>query len=186
MLQAFPAWIVVAAMALVVLMLLVFLASLYHKAAPDEALVVYGFRGPRIVVGGGTVIYPLVENYRRLSLELMSFEVAPKQDLHALEGAMVAVEAMAWVKVKSNLNSIYAAAEWFLSKTLEQREELIGQMMESHLRTVVAHLSVEQIVKEPETLAHRIAESCAADIEKMGLEIVSFRIKQVREQQVRH
>ena len=99
---------------------------------------------------------------------------------------MVAVEAMAWVKVKSNLNSIYAAAEWFLSKTLEQREELIGQMMESHLRTVVAHLSVEQIVKEPEKLAQRIAESCAADIEKMGMEIVSFRIKRARERQEKH
>ncbi len=182
MFEGLPAWIIAGTMVLGVLVLLAILASLYHKAAPDEALVVYGFRGPRIVVGGGTVIYPLVENYRRLSLGVMSFEVAPKQHLHTSEGAMMAVEAMVWIKVKPNPSSIHAAAEWFLTKTVEQREELIRQMMESHLRTVVAHLTVEQIIGQPERLADLLRDACAVDIDRMGLELVSFRIKRVREQ----
>ena len=56
-------------------------ARLFRKAGPHEALIVYGFRNTRVVVGSGTVIYPMVETCRGLSLELMSFDVAPKQDL---------------------------------------------------------------------------------------------------------
>jgi flotillin len=186
MFEALPTWIILAAMAFVALLMLVYLASLYQKAAPDEALIIYGLRGPRIVVGGGAVIFPVVENYQKLSLELMSFEVARGQNLHTADGAVVVIEATTQVRVKSNVNSVYAAAEWFLSKTLEQREELIRQMMESHLRTIIAHLSVGEIVKEPETPAAQMQESCAADINKMGLEIVSFRIREVREQQDKH
>jgi len=57
------------------------IARMYRKAGPNEALIVYGFRGPRVIKGHGTVIFPMVENCRELSLELMSFDVAPQQDL---------------------------------------------------------------------------------------------------------
>jgi len=183
MVFGFSSWMVIAfGLGACALLLIAIMANLYRKAAPNEALIVYGFRGSRIVVDGGTVIFPLVENYQKLSLQLMSFEVAPQQNLHTSEGAIVAVDAVAQVRVKSNPSSIHAAAEWFLTKTLQQREELIRQMMESRLRTIIAHLTVEQIVKEPEKLADHMRESCAADIDKMGLEMVSFRIKEVREQ----
>ena len=64
-------------MVLAILFLMAMLARLYRKAGPHEALIVYGFRGTRIVKGRGTVIFPMVESCRGLSLELMSFDVAP-------------------------------------------------------------------------------------------------------------
>src|SRR6476646_9294683 len=73
-------WVVVGLMVLCVALRGSFLASLYRKAGPHEALIVYGFRGTRIVKGHGTVIFPMIESYRELSLELMSFDVAPAQD----------------------------------------------------------------------------------------------------------
>jgi len=57
------------------------IAKMYRKAGPNEALIVYGFKGPRVITGHGTVILPMVESYRELSLELMSLDVAPQQDL---------------------------------------------------------------------------------------------------------
>ena len=86
-------WIIVGLMVLSVALLSSFLASLYRKAGPHEALVVYGFRGTRVVKGHGTVIFPMVEAYRQLSLELMSFDVAPVQDLYTKQGVAVTVEA---------------------------------------------------------------------------------------------
>lgn len=158
------------------------LATMYRHAAPDEVLVVYGFRGTRIVPsGGGAVIYPLFENYKRLSLELLSFDVAPDQSFHTSDRAVVAVDAAVQVKVRSNLESIHAAAQWFLSKALPQRQEMIRQMMKSRLRTIIAHSEMQQVVREPEKLADQMRMNCAPDINRMGLEMVSFRIKQVRE-----
>src|SRR3569833_3467313 len=72
-------WIVVWAIVLVTMMLFGFFARLYRKAGPNEALVVFGIRGPRVVKGNGTVIFLLLENCRELSLEVMSFDVAPQQ-----------------------------------------------------------------------------------------------------------
>src|SRR3954463_2867330 len=174
-------WVVVGLMVLAIALLGSFLASLYRKAGPHEALIVYGFRGTRIVKGHGTVIFPMVESYHELSLELMSFDVAPAQDLYTKQGVAVTVEAVAQIKVKSDIQSIQTAAEQFLTKTMDRRESLIKLVMEGHLRGIIGQLTVEQIVKEPEMVAERMRGTCADDMNKMGLEVVSFTIKEVRD-----
>ncbi|HTP86870.1 MAG TPA: SPFH domain-containing protein [Bryobacteraceae bacterium] len=167
--------------ALLLIFILSTLARLYRKTGPNEALIVYGYRGTRIVIGRGTVIFPMVENYRQLSLELMSFDVAPQQDLYTMQGVAVSVEAVAQIKVKSDPDSIRTAAEQFLSKTPPAREGLIRLVMEGHLRGIIGQLSVEQIVKQPEMVADRMRATCADDLSKMGLDVVSFTIKEVRD-----
>src|ERR1700747_745973 len=167
--------------ALTLIIVLGILARMYRKAGPNEALIVYGFRGPRVIKGHGTVIFPMIENCRELSLELMSFDVAPQQDLYTKQGVAVTVEAVAQIKVRADQESILTAAEQFLTKTPPQREGLIRLVMEGHLRGIIGQLTVEQIVKEPEMVADRMRATCADDMSKMGLEVVSFTIKEVRD-----
>src|SRR5271154_3723602 len=167
---------------LLLIVLMGLLAKMFRKAGPNEALIVYGFRGPRIIRGHGAIIFPVVENARQLSLELMSFDVAPKQDLYTKQGVAVTVEAVAQIKVRSDQESILTAAEQFLTKTPPEREGLIRLVMEGHLRGIIGQLTVEQIVKEPEMVADRMRSTCAADMSKMGLEVISFTIKEVRDQ----
>jgi len=175
-------WIVAWVLVLVVMMIFGVFARLYRKAGPNEALVVYGFRKtPRIVKGSGTVIIPLLENCRELSLELMSFDVAPQQDLYTKQGVAVTVEAVAQIKVKSDPESILTSSEQFLTKTPPQREGLIRLVMEGHLRGIIGQLTVEEIVKQPEMVGDRMRNTCAEDMNKMGLEVVSFTIKEVRD-----
>ena len=169
---------------LCLLFLILFLgmiARMYRKAGPNEALIVYGIRGPRVIKGHGTMIFPMVENCRELSLELMSFDVAPQQDLYTKQGVAVTVEAVAQIKVRSDQASILTAAEQFLTKPQQQREALIRLVMEGHLRGIIGQLTVEQIVKEPEMVGDRMRGTCADDMSKMGLEVISFTIKEVRD-----
>ncbi|MEO7651412.1 MAG: SPFH domain-containing protein [Bryobacteraceae bacterium] len=168
-------------MALCILLLMGLFARLYRKAGPHEALVVYGFRGTRVVRGRGTVIFPMVESCRELSLQLMSFDVAPQQDLYTSQGVAVTVEAVAQIKVKSDPESIITAAEQFLTKTDVQREGLIRLVMEGHLRGIIGQLTVEELVKQPEMVGDRMRSTCAGDMDKMGLEVISFTIKEVRD-----
>src|SRR6476660_1730650 len=174
-------WIFVGLMVLAVLFIMSFLARLYRKAGPHEALVVYGFRGTRVIKGHGTIIFPMFENCRGLSLELMSFDVAPQQDLYTKQGVAVTVEAVAQIKVKSDTESILTASEQFLTKLPPEREGLIRLVMEGHLRGIIGQLTVEEIVKQPEMVADRMRSTCADDMNKMGLEVVSFTIKEVRD-----
>src|ERR1700746_1794324 len=143
-------WVVIGLMVLALLFLMSMLARLYRKAGPHEALVVYGFRGKRVISGRGTVVLPMIENCRDLSLELMSFDVAPQQDLYTKQGVAVTVEAVAQIKVKSDTESILTAAEQFLTKSDQEREGLIRLVMEGHLRGIIGQLTVEEIVKQPE------------------------------------
>jgi flotillin len=173
--------VVVGLCVLALVLLLGMVAKMFRKAGPNEAIIVYGFRGPRVVKGHGTVIFPMVESCRQLSLELMSFDVAPQQDLYTKQGVAVTVEAVAQIKVRSDQESILTSAEQFLSKSPPQREGLIRLVMEGHLRGIIGQLTVEQIVKEPEMVADRMRSTCADDMSKMGLEVVSFTIKEVRD-----
>jgi len=167
--------------AIALIMFLGILARMYRKAGPNEALIVYGFKGPRVVKGHGTVILPMFESCRELSLELMSFDVAPQQDLYTKQGVAVTVEAVAQIKVRSDQPSILTAAEQFLTKTPAQREGLIRLVMEGHLRGIIGQLTVEQIVKEPEMVGERMRATCSEEVSKMGLEVISFTIKEVRD-----
>jgi flotillin len=166
---------------LVIFFVFTIFARLYRKAGPHEALIVYGLRGTRVIVGSGTVIYPMVETCRGLSLELMSFDVAPKQDLYTKQGVAVTVEAVAQIKVKSDRDSILTASEQFLTKPPTEREGLIRLVMEGHLRGIIGQLTVEEIVKQPEMVGDRMRSTCAEDMNKMGLEVISFTIKEVRD-----
>jgi len=169
--------------ALVVAVLLIFILSarLYRKVGPNQAMIVYGFGGTKVVKGSGRVVWPMVQQSRELSLELMSFDVAPTQDLYTSQGVAVNVEAVAQIKVKSDPVSILTASEQFLSKDQQNRESLIRLVMEGHLRGIVGQLTVEQIVKEPEMVADRMRANVADDMSKMGLEVVSFTIREVRD-----
>src|SRR5437879_12793550 len=174
-------WVIAGLAVLAVMLLLSMLARLYRKAGPHEALVVYGFRGTRVVKGHGTIIFPMIENCRELSLELMSFDVAPQQDLYTKQGVAVTVEAVAQIKVKSDTESVLTASEQFLTKTDQEREGLIRLVMEGHLRGIIGQLTVEEIVKQPEMVSDRMRSTCADDMNKMGLEVISFNIKEVRD-----
>ena len=180
MLESTPI-LIAAALVLVIILVMSVMARLYRKAGPHEALIVYGLGGTRVIKGRGTVIYPMVQTVRGLSLELMSFDVAPKQDLYTRQGVAVTVEAVAQIKVKSDPESILTAAEQFLTKPPEEREGLIRLVMEGHLRGIIGQLTVEEIVKQPEMVGDRMRSTCADDMNKMGLEVISFTIKEVRD-----
>jgi flotillin len=170
---------IVVAAVLAVMLMMWMVGTLFRRVGPNRALIVYGWGGTHIVTGGGKVVWPLFQSFQELSLELMSFDVAPEQQLYTSQGVAVAVEAVSQIKVKSDPLSIRTAAEQFLTKPPEEREALLRLVMEGHLRGIVGLLKVEEIVKEPEIVAGRVRDSVSDDLTKMGLEVVSFTIKKV-------
>src|SRR5438046_4996327 len=170
------AWVIIGLGVLTVMLLMSMLARLYRKAGPHEALIVYGVGGTRVVKGHGTIVWPMVQVCRELSLELMSFDVAPQQDLYTKQGVAVTVEAVAQIKVKSDVESILTASEQFLTKTDQEREGLIRLVMEGHLRGIIGQLTVEEIVKQTEMMGDRMRGTSEADMSKMWVKGISFSI----------
>jgi len=155
------------------------LGSLYRKVGPNRALIVYGRGGTKVIVGGGAVVVPLFQKADEFNLELMSFDVAPSYTLYTNQGIPVTVEAISQLKVENEDEKIKRAANQFLSKSEADREMMVRQVMEGHLRGIVGQLTVEQLVKDPELVSARMRETVAADLDKLGLEVVSFTLKDV-------
>jgi len=174
--------ILVVGLAVVIIIILGLVASMFRKVGPNQAMIIYGFGGTKVVVGGGSVIWPMVQQGRELSLELMSFDVTPANSFYTSQGVAVVVEAVAQIKVKSDQVSILTAAEQFLNKLPAEREGLIRLVVEGHLRGIIGQLTVEQIVKEPEMVSEKVRSQVADDMSKMGLEVVSFTIREIRDE----
>ncbi|HZS72247.1 MAG TPA: SPFH domain-containing protein, partial [Candidatus Acidoferrum sp.] len=96
---------------LVIVMVMIVIARMYRKVGPNEALIRYGMGGTQVFSGRGALIFPMVQTCRELSLELMSFDVAPQQNLYTKQGVAVTVEAVAQIKVKNDRESILTSAE---------------------------------------------------------------------------
>ncbi len=171
----------VVAIVVVVIIIIQTIGRLLRKVGPNQALIVYGAGGTKVITGGSHFVIPLYQRAQDFSLELMSFDVAPSQDLYTTQGVAVNVEAVTQIKVRSDEESVKTAAEQFLSKRQEEREALIRLVMEGHLRGIVGQLTVEDLIKDPENVGIKMLKTVTPDMEKMGLEVISFTIKDVRD-----
>ncbi|QGQ96684.1 flotillin family protein [Paenibacillus psychroresistens] len=170
---------VVGAIVVVVILLFSSLISSYKKVPPNEALIVYGLGGKRIVQGGGLFVIPGLQNSKTISMMLMSFDVVPQQSMFSKQGIALSIEAVAQIKIKSDPTAILTASEQFLDRPDNERQNIILHSIEGHLRGIVGQLEVSQILKNPEEINSKMRETCSEDLDKMGLEVVSFTIKQV-------
>ncbi|MGB8647018.1 MAG: SPFH domain-containing protein [Anaerolineae bacterium] len=180
----------------VLFVLLIFYSARYQKVGPNEALIISGRGavradpatgqkervGYRIVKGGGTFIWPVVERAERLSLEVMTLEVETPR-VYSSQGVAITVDGIAQVKVKSDEVSIATAAEQFLSKSTDEIRQVALQTLEGHLRGIVGTLTVEEIYKDRDRFAQRVQEVSSGDMANMGLSIVSFTIKDIKDDQ---
>jgi flotillin len=182
----------------IVIVLFVFLviwASRYTKVGPNEVLIVSGrqhrvmgadgratVRGFRIVKGGGTFIIPVVEKADILSLELLTIDVQTPE-VYTSKGVPVKVDGVAQIKVKGDDVSIATAAEQFLSKGVEDIKNIAMQTLEGHLRAILGTMTVEEIYQNRDAFASKVQEVAAGDMANMGLSIVSFTIRDIRDTQ---
>lgn len=171
----------IAGILVVVILLMAAMISSYKKVPPNQAMIVYGLGGKRIVQGGGLFVIPGLQNYKTISMTLMSFDVVPQQSMFSKQGIALSIEAVAQIKIKSEPTSVLTASEQFLDKSDKERESMILHSIEGHLRGIIGQLTVESILKTPEEINSKMRETCSEDLDKMGLEVVSFTIKKVKD-----
>src|SRR6516162_8533551 len=190
-------WVIggVAAFLVVFFIFLGIWASRYTKVGPNQVLVVSGGKhrivdpdgttrdiGFRIVKGGGTFVMPVKEKVDFLSLELLTIDVQTPE-VYTSKGVPVRVDGVAQIKVKGDDVSIRTAAEQFLSKAVDEIKNIAMQTLEGHLRAILGTMTVEEIYQNRDAFASKVQEVAASDMANMGLGIVSFTIRDIRDSQ---
>lgn len=183
-----------AALVAVIIIFAIF-ASRYTKVGPNEVLVISGRKrrvvdpdgkarevGFRIVKGGGVFVWPVFEKVDILSLELLTIDVQTPE-VYTSKGVPVKVDGVAQTKIKGDDVSIATAAEQFLSKTTDEVKNVAMQTLEGHLRAILGTMTVEEIYQNRDAFASKVQEVAAGDMANMGLGIVSFTIRDIRDTQ---
>jgi flotillin len=186
-------FLVVAGVVILVL-LIAFVASRYHVAGANEALIVAGSRGAKVrdergkvvsapgdkgvkvVVGGGTFILPLVNRVGRLKLTARQISVQ-LTDAVTSQGIKVQVQGVATFKIGRDVESLRNAAERFLDAKPEQVDSIVKNVLEGSLRSIVGTLTIEELIRDRQKLLQQVQDAAKGDLATSGLQIDAFTIQ---------
>ncbi|MBX9972059.1 flotillin family protein [Cytobacillus firmus] len=186
-------WVVIGIAAFLLIALLGVFVTKYRTAGPDEALIVTGsYLGSKnvhvdesgnkikIIRGGGTFVLPVFQQAEPLSLLSSKLEVTTPE-VYTEQGVPVMADGTAIIKIGGSIGEIATAAEQFLGKSKEDRENEAKEVLEGHLRSILGSMTVEEIYKNRDKFSQEVQRVASQDLAKMGLIIVSFTIKDVRD-----
>ncbi len=188
-----PIFIVGGIVAFLLIALIAVFITKYRTAGPDEALIVTGsYLGSKnvhvdesgnrikIIRGGGAFIFPVFQQAEPLSLLSSKLEVTTPE-VYTEQGVPVMADGVAIIKIGGSIEEIATAAEQFLGKAKEDRENEAKEVLEGHLRSILGSMTVEEIYKNRDKFSQEVQRVASQDLAKMGLVIVSFTIKDVRD-----
>lgn len=169
---------------LLAILLVIFIFSCWKKVAADKAVVITGLK-KRVLSGKGGFIIPFFETHCIISLENISMTTDVKE-APSQQGIFVDVTGTAVVKVRNEKDSIYHAVEQFCSGGAERTKDVIKAMvepvLEGRLRGIVSTMTVEQINNDRSAFEMRIEEDIKQELQRMGLELISYSILQITTQ----
>ncbi|WP_342552441.1 flotillin family protein [Paenibacillus sp. FSL R7-0652] len=167
----------------------------YKTVGPDEAMIVTGsFLGSKnisedesgrkikIVRGGGAFILPVFQQSEFISLLSHKLDVSTPE-VYTEQGVPVIADGVAIIKVGSAVEDVATAAEQFIGKPVDSLRGEAQEVLEGHLRAILGTMTVEEVYRNRDRFAQEVQGVAARDLKKMGLQIVSFTIKDVRDKQ---
>ncbi|MDE2868070.1 MAG: SPFH domain-containing protein [Chloroflexota bacterium] len=155
----------------------------FHTVGPNHALIVSGGSvQPKLKVGGRMFVLPILQKAQMISLEVMTLQVNTAR-VYTKEGVSVSVDGVAQVKVGRSQEAIRTAAEQFLGKSATQIAEVALQTLEGQQRAILGTMTVEDIYRDRVAFAEQVRDVAATDMTNMGLEIVSFSIRDIQDEQ---
>jgi flotillin len=184
------------AIILIIAFILIIIAKQYRKVGPNEVLIIAGGRkktitgpdgikvkvGYRYRLGGGTFVLPFVETVYRLPMDIITLNIKTPEVL-TNSGVPIMAEATAQVKVDSSDSAIRLAAEQFLGLGKEGIRDVSMNVLEGHMREVIGTMTVEQIYRGRQEFSARVNEAVRPDLNRMGLVMLSFALKDISDSQ---
>ncbi|TVY10154.1 flotillin family protein [Paenibacillus cremeus] len=165
----------------------------YKTVSPDEAMIVTGsFLGARnvltddtgrkikIVRGGGSFILPVFQQAEFISLLSLKLDVSTPE-VYTEQGVPVMADGVAIIKIGGAVEDVATAAEQFMGKPTEALKGEAQEVLEGHLRAILGSMTVEEVYRNRDKFAQEVQGVAAKDLKKMGLQIVSFTIKDLRD-----
>ena len=168
-----------------VVLVVALLVAGYLKAPPDKAYIITGLgRKPKILIGKAGIRIPLLQRVDKLSLQMLSVDVKTTKTIPTLDYINIMVDSVAVVKIGNAPELINRAAENFLNRDSKYINSMVVNVLEGNLREIIGSMRLVDIMNDRKTFAQKVQDNAAQDMAKMGLEIVSFNIQNIDDNQL--
>lgn len=176
--------IAVVAVILAFVIVVAFIASRIRRVPPNEALVVVGrgagksenLASQRVVVGGRTFVWPILQQGFSISLEQRQIGITVEGvDRNRIK---IAIKASINFKVRGDEEGVRRAAQRFLSQQ-HLLTEIIKESLEGSLRSIVGDMTIEEIISDRKGLSDRVVQSTKADLAEQGLQVDLLNISDI-------
>lgn len=174
--------IAVAAFAALLFCTFIFLASRYKRCPSDKILVIYGKvadnRSARCVHGGGTLVWPLIQDYAYMSLTPLTISI-PLQNALSLQNIRINVPSTFTVGISTDPKIMINAAERLLGLSAAAMEDMAKEIIFGQLRLTVASLTIEQINQDRESFLESVRKNVEPELNKIGLYLINVNITDI-------
>ena len=161
--------------ALIVLGLI--LARLYKRSTKEISFVRTGFRGQKVIMNGGALVFPVLHEVIPVNMNTLRLEVqrANEQALITRDRMRVDVTAEFYVRVKPTEDSIANAAQTLGMKTInpDELKQLVEGKFVDALRAVAAEMAMEELHEQRVDFVQKVQQAVSEDLLKNGLELES-------------
>ena len=154
----------------------------YKRCASDEILVVYGrVKGGKASVcmhGGARMVWPLIQEYKKLSLVPMTIPINLTNAL-SMQNIRIHVPSTFTVGISTDPMIMNNAAERLLHLNTNQINEMASEIIFGQLRLTVASLTIEQINQDRDNFLERITLNVGHELHKLGLYLINVNITDI-------
>jgi len=158
------------------------MSSRYKKVAPNQVLVVYGAKssgvGFRIVSGGGSLVWPFVEDFQTMSTAAFQVEIDEKA-IPNKDNVPVSVRGVASCKIANTEAGLQNAAKAFLGKTEGEIHKFVANILMGHLRSIIGKLDINEILRNRDVFNKRVIEESTEELQRLGLDVITLVIQDV-------
>ena len=173
-----PPIIILAGIVALAALVIAICASGYVKASPDTAYIISGFRKePRELIGTAGIKIPFLEKKDELTLKLIPIDVKTATTVPTADYINVSIDAVVNVKIGTSKAYLKAAEQNFLNKKEAEIAAIAREVLEGNTREIVGQMNLEDMVGDRQKFADKVKDNAAPDLERMGLEIVSFNVQ---------
>ena len=168
--------------AIPIALIVILISAGYVKAPPDTAFIISGFRKPRILIGKAGIRIPFLERMDKLSLKMFSVDVKTTDFVPNAEYINVKVDATVKIRIGQTPEMMTLASKFFLNESEAMIISRIQDTLEGNMREIVGQMRLEEMVTDRKAFGERVQENAIPDLEKMGLEMISFNVQSFSDQ----
>ena len=167
------------------LLLIMALLNRYRRCPSDKILVVYGTsrssKSAKCVHGGGTFVWPVIQDYAYLSLTPIGIDANLTNAL-SRQNIRVDVPCRFTVGISTEPESMLAAAERLLGLSAQQIQELARDILFGQLRLVIATMSIEELNSDRDKFLEAITSNVEVELKKIGLRLINVNVTDINDE----